>query len=111
MDERWALLERIVESQLLKRSTRLCELLLYIGDQTLRQNRVHLREQDIGESVFDRPRHYDTSVDNIVRVNATELRKRLDQYFLTEGSGESVRVIPIRNRDYGVDANTKAIAT
>ncbi len=41
-----------------------------------------------GEAVFGRKDSYDTSQDNIVRVSATELRRRVDAYFAEEGKGE-----------------------
>jgi hypothetical protein len=53
------------------------------------KGRTDLHEQEIGCSVFGRPAHYDTSQDNIVRVNATELRKRLENYFATDGAHEA----------------------
>ena len=47
-----------------------------------------LHEQQIGIAVFGRSPSYDTSQDNIVRVNAMELRKRIDLYFADEGQNE-----------------------
>jgi hypothetical protein len=49
-----------------------------------------LREQEIGAAVFGRSEEYDTSFDNIVRVNVSELRKRLAHYFQDEGAGETI---------------------
>ncbi|HUX28384.1 MAG TPA: hypothetical protein VMV39_06330 [Terracidiphilus sp.] len=87
---RWALLERILASTQLRRAARLRELLQYVGQRSLKDGCDQIREQEIGVEVFARPEGYDTSVDNIVRVNATELRKRIEAYFGTEGVGESV---------------------
>lgn len=83
-----ALLDRILSSSQLKRSTRMRELLAYVGRRALDDGCEQLHEQEIGTEVFGRPAGYDTSVDNIVRVNATELRKRIDAYFETEGVNE-----------------------
>jgi hypothetical protein len=83
--ERWELLERIRNSREFKRALRLRELLLYIGTQTVKLSITSIREQEIGAAVFGRPDNYDTSLDNIVRVNVTELRKRLGLYFEDEG--------------------------
>lgn len=77
-------------SQHFKRAARLREFLLYVGRQTVRDGSVIIHEQEIGANVFGRPLAYDTSLDNIVRVNATELRKRLDLYFSSEGADEQV---------------------
>jgi hypothetical protein len=83
-----ALLDRILASPQLKRSMRMRDLLAYVGRRALEDGCEQLHEQEIGTEVFGRPAGYDTSVDNIVRVNATELRKRIDAYFETEGSNE-----------------------
>lgn len=90
VDERWALLERILNSRELKRALRLRELLLYIGTQSLKSGVTVIREHEIGAAVFGRSADYDTSLDNIVRVNVTELRKRLFHYFEEEGSRETL---------------------
>jgi hypothetical protein len=42
------------------------------------------------QEVFGRPRDYDTSADDTVRVHVSVLRKRVDQYFAKEGSNESI---------------------
>jgi hypothetical protein len=83
------LTERIVASAPFRRSARLRDFLLYVVRQSLLDPRAELGEQEIGEKVFGRSAAYDKSQDNIVRVNATELRRRVDQYFLTEGAHEA----------------------
>jgi hypothetical protein len=88
VDELLALFDRVSRSPQLRRASRLRELLLYIGKQSIEKGRTDLHEQEIGCSVFGRPPYYDTSQDNIVRVNATELRKRLESYFATDGAHE-----------------------
>lgn len=83
-----ALLERILSSPQLRRSARMRDLLAYVGRRALEAGGEQLHEQEIGTEVFGRPAGYDTSVDNIVRVNATELRKRIDSFFETDGVHE-----------------------
>lgn len=90
--ERWELIERIRDSQKFKRAERLRDLLLYIATQSIKAGVNSIPEQEIGEAVFGRSSDYDTSLDNIVRVNASELRKRLDYYFENEGAEESLVV-------------------
>lgn len=84
----WALLERILTSPQLKRATRLREFLLFVGQRSIRDGLEQIHEQEIGANVFGRPSNYDTSLDNIVRVNASELRKRIEDYFATDGAAE-----------------------
>lgn len=90
LDECRALLERVAGSVQLKRAARLREFLLFVGHRALKDGCTEIHEQEIGEHVFDRASHYDTSQDNIVRVNATELRKRIEAYFSAEGAGETL---------------------
>jgi hypothetical protein len=87
-----ALLERVINSRELKRALRLRELLEYIGKQSQHSRAHTIREQEIGAAVFGRPEDYDTSLDNIVRVNVSELRKRLAHYFQDEGAAEPIMI-------------------
>lgn len=87
-----ALLERIAAGAQLKRSARLQELLFYIGKRYLRDTSDPVHEQEIGVQVFKRPDSYDTSLDNIVRTNVSDLRKRIEAYFQTEGLREPLIV-------------------
>lgn len=86
----WLVLERAAASPALKRAARLREFLLYVGAKSIKEGRTSIHEQEIGQAVFGRQPSYDTSQDNIVRVSATELRKRVDAYFATEGLGEAI---------------------
>lgn len=88
VDERRALIERVAASDQFSRSARLRDFLLYVGRQSLKEGCPEIHEEDIGVRVFGRPVSYDRSQDNIVRVNATELRKRVDAWFAGPGAGE-----------------------
>jgi len=90
VDACWALLERIAASALLKRAARLQELLFYLGKRSLRDGCDRVHEQEIGAKVFRRPDSYDTSADNIVRTNVSDLRKRIEMYFHSEGLHETL---------------------
>ena len=90
VDERRALIERVSASSHFARSARLRDFLLYVGHQSLKEGCPEIHEQEIGAKVFGRPSSYDRSQDNIVRVNATELRKRIELYFATEGAHETL---------------------
>lgn len=74
----------------MKRSERLRDFLTYVGDAAICDPGRDLREVDIGHHVFRRPPEYDTSQDNIVRVNASDLRRRLEDYFQHEGAEDPV---------------------
>lgn len=87
-EERWALVLRIAESPHFRRSPRLRELLLYIGRRGIDNAVDDLKEQKIGCKVFGRPLDYSPAEDNIVRVEAGILRKRLAEYFNGAGRDE-----------------------
>jgi hypothetical protein len=86
--ERRALIDRVAGSPHFARSARLRDFLLYVGHESLKVGVAEIHEQEIGVKVFGRSPSYDRSQDNIVRVNASELRKRIETYFCTEGAGE-----------------------
>ena len=86
------LLERLENSPHLRRSARLRELLGYVANRSMKEGCKRIHEHEVGVRVFGRPDGYDTNVDNIVRTNVTELRKRIHSYFETDGLGESLIV-------------------
>lgn len=90
VEQRRALIERVAASGHFSRSARLRDFLLYVGRQSLKDGWPEIHEQEIGAKVFGRPLSYDRSADNIVRVNATELRKRIELYFESTGAQESL---------------------
>jgi len=86
----WSLLERVAASPELRRAPRLREFLFYVGRRALKDGCAQVHELEIGVAVFRRPDTYDTSIDNIARANATELRKRIEAYFESEGIDETL---------------------
>lgn len=95
-DERWQVAKRAVASRHFARSPLLSNFLLYIVAETIEGRSEQITEHEIGVNVFDRPRHYRTLEDNIVRNYARQLRRRLSDYFLQEGSSEHLHIqIPL----------------
>ncbi len=74
-------------------------MFLYLCERVLDQSADDIHEQEVGHKVFGRPPDYDTSIDNIVRVHASMLRKRVEQYFSTEGRREPI-IIDIPRGNY-----------
>jgi hypothetical protein len=91
-DPRWQLVRRIAASGSLGRSRLLAEFLLYIVDCHIRDRADDITEQRIGILVFGRAEGYDSNEDNIVRSYARNLRKRIEEYFATEGKEEPLRL-------------------
>ncbi len=88
--EQRELLGRVLRSASFAKTERLSTLLSYVCEMAWRGSADELNEQKLGSAVFGRSAEYDTAVDGIVRTQASRLRQRLDQYFLTEGAGEAV---------------------
>jgi len=86
------LVNRVVASNLIAKSARLRDLFLYLCSQALDESVDDIHELELGHRVFGRPEHYDTAADNIVRVHASLLRKRLAEYFQTEGENEPLTI-------------------
>jgi hypothetical protein len=86
----WALVERVADSAKVVRAARLRDLLLFVSRRSLKEGCDQVREHEIGTEVFGRPKGYDTNVDNIVRANVSELRKRIEAYFESEGARETL---------------------
>jgi hypothetical protein len=94
-DVRWSLVERIVASHSLRRSTLLANFLRFVCDRCLEGKTSEINERQIGFHVFGRMEGYNANDDNIVRSYARTLRKRLEEYFATEGKHEDlVLLIP-----------------
>jgi hypothetical protein len=86
------LVVRVVASSGMSRSTRLRELFLYLCSCVLDDGVKDIHELEVGHKVFGRSAHYDTIADNIVRVHASMLRKRLNEFFETDGQNESFTI-------------------
>ena len=91
-DARWQLALRISASRSLGRSQLLSDFLLYIVERSIQGRRDEITEQQIGVAVFGRAEDYNSNDDNIVRSYARKLRKRIDDYYASEGSEETLRL-------------------
>lgn len=87
------LVERISKSAYFRRSPRLCELLRYLCRRVLKESATDIREQEIGVNVFGREPEYDTSVDPIVRVLMSQLRKKLREFYAAAGADEPIVLV------------------
>jgi hypothetical protein len=85
-----ALRERILASQVFRRSPRLSALLRYLAEHSLNDEHNLLSEQQVGIAVFGRHPGYNATEDSVVRVQVHNLRERLAEYFAGEGAWEAV---------------------
>jgi hypothetical protein len=89
-DERWLLIQRIVESHSFERALQLRKILVYVTKSALLYPDRVLHEYDIACDVLERRKDFDPTSDNIVRSQFSHLRRKLELYFLDEGKGETL---------------------
>jgi len=109
-DPRWELAQRVADASNFRNSPKLRAFLLYICENALLGRLENVREQPIGIRVFGRAPDYNLNEDNIVRVEARELRKRLESYFNGEGSSEPL-IIEVPKGGYVPLFKTRAPGT
>jgi hypothetical protein len=85
-------LQRILAGHEFRSSKRSQEFLRYVVDHTLSGAADTLKERTIGIDVFGRTISYDPSDDATVRVKAGEVRRRLGQYYASQGATDPVRI-------------------
>ncbi|MCH9806647.1 MAG: hypothetical protein K0U74_02850 [Alphaproteobacteria bacterium] len=86
-------LERVTTEPPFARSLRLSRFLTYIVEETLAGRSDRLAGYSIGVDVFDKPEDFDPRIDTNVRVEASRLRRSLDQYYRERGSEDPVEII------------------
>src|SRR3974390_2691081 len=74
-------LDCILASRFFRNSHRSRQFLEYIVHRKLEGRIDDLKERTIGNAVFQRPLDYLTGEDPVVRVQAGEARRRLDQFY------------------------------
>jgi hypothetical protein len=73
-------LEKVIHGTAFRGSQRSQDFLKHVVEQALHSTSADLRERSIGVALFGRPADYDTADDAIVRVTASNVRKRLLQH-------------------------------
>ena len=85
-------LESVISSDAFAPSKRCQDFLRLVVEHALAGELDSLSERMIGAEMFGRPVDYDTSNDAVVRVRATEVRKRLAQYYREAAQTPVVRI-------------------
>jgi hypothetical protein len=77
-------LARLLGSAAFRSSKRCREFLHHVVEKTVNGEHGSLKERTIGTELFHLPHDFDTSQHTIVRVTASETRKKLAQYYHSE---------------------------
>jgi TolB-like protein len=84
-------LRAVLTSPAFARGKRAREFLALVVSHAVTGHFSRLRERMIGAELFGRPVDYDTGSDSVVRVTATEVRRRLTQFYLESDADWPVR--------------------
>ena len=86
-------IRRISQSRHFSKAPLLSSFLVHVCERTLAAPADRITEYEIGVRVFRRSASFDPRQDNIVRTYARQLRKRLEEFYSTDGSGETLRIL------------------
>jgi hypothetical protein len=99
-----------MQSAAFSRSPRLARLLRYLCEKSFAGEADTIREYSIAVEVLERPAEFDSSEDAIARVEVHRLRKKLREYYATEGAAAKV-VITIPSGRYAPEFVPREIAS
>lgn len=85
-------LASVLASNLFVRSPQLSRLLEYLCSKYLDGDREEVKEYQIGVEVLGRPSTFDPAEDAGARVEAYRLRKRLKEFYETDGRDHTLRI-------------------
>ena len=84
--------DRILASDTLRASEVLRRLLRFLADKTFSGEAEHLKEYSVGLDALGKPATYDPRQDSGVRLQASRLRQKMDEYYRTEGSNDPLMI-------------------
>jgi hypothetical protein len=85
-------LERILNTPPLVSSPSLSRFLRYVVEETVAGRSGAIKEYTLGLNVFDRGEEFNPRLDPIVRVQARNLRSRLEKYYQSQGVEDPIRI-------------------
>lgn len=88
-----AQLARILATDVFRRSSSLSRFLKYLVDRAIAGHTEGVKEFQLGVEVFDRGEDFDPRMDTIVRVQARNLRARLEEYYSGGSPDDTVRFV------------------
>jgi Malectin domain len=91
-DEEKEELRTVLQSGILKRAPNLQRFLEFVAEEYFAGNADQVKEYSIAVQALHRPEQFDPQSDTIVRVTAHALRKKLEQYYATEGASHDIQI-------------------
>jgi adenylate cyclase len=90
-EETRSAVDRILASETFRAARRSADILRYVVDTALKEPGRAIKEYELGAAVLGRGEGFDARFDPIARVEASRMRARLSQYYLSEGAADPVR--------------------
>lgn len=91
-EEEWRELQAVLHSGILDKAPNLLNLLNYVAERHFSRATDQIKEYSIAVQALHRPEQFDPLTDTIVRVTAHTLRKKLGQYYATEGAKHRIQI-------------------
>ena len=91
-------LQKVLSHTTFRDTKRLKRFLEYVVMETLDGRGARLKGYSLGIEVFDRSDDFDPQGDTIVRVQAGQLRRRLDLYYAKDGLADPIRILLPKGR-------------
>jgi hypothetical protein len=85
-------LDAVLASGILGKTNNQVRLLTYVCEKYFEGETDEIKEYSIAVYALGRPQNFDPQVDTIVRVTAHTLRKRLEEYYRTEGAEHALHI-------------------
>ncbi len=84
--------QTLLASGIFDRAPNLAQVLTYVCERYFEGTAEQIKEYNIAVEALGRPAVFNQKRDSIVRVEAHRLRKRLREYYESDGAGHSVRI-------------------
>jgi len=91
-DEEWREMQAVLQSGILDKAPNLLNLLNFLAERHFSRSIDQIKEYSIAVQALHRTQQFDPLTDTIVRVSAHTLRKKLEQYYATEGTQHPIQI-------------------
>jgi adenylate cyclase len=99
-------LSRILRSQVFRNSEMLRNFLSFIVQEAIKENGISLKQYSIAIHAFGRKDDFDATADPIVRIQASRLRRNLEQYYQEDGENDPI-LISLPKGSYSPNIETR----
>jgi hypothetical protein len=88
-----AALASVLASSIFARSPNIARILIFLCDAHFQGSAASVKEYSIGTGALGRGDDFDPRISSVVRVEVSRLRKKLAQYYATEGAADPIQIV------------------